>query len=69
MTARTRRSSSSSNRSTSRDQPSRDTPELESRLAALEVVVAELRRSLDVQFKRISALQAHLDHLSAKAGF
>jgi uncharacterized coiled-coil protein SlyX len=36
------------------------------RLAALESAIKELRQTLDVQFKRITAIQAHLDHVSSR---
>jgi hypothetical protein len=36
------------------------------RLAALESAIKELRQTLDVQHKRITAIQAHLDHVSSR---
>ena len=36
------------------------------RVAALEDICADMKRMLDVQFKRTAAIQAHLDHLTAK---
>jgi hypothetical protein len=39
---------------------------VEPRVAALESALDEMRTALDVQFKRIAAIQAHLDHISAK---
>ena len=36
------------------------------RLTALESAIQELRQTLDVQHKRITAIQAHLDHLSSR---
>jgi hypothetical protein len=42
------------------------TPTLEQRVVHLEEVLIEVRRTLDVQFQRIAAMQAQLDHLSAR---
>ena len=36
------------------------------RVAALEDICADMKRMLDVQFKRTAAIQAHLDHITAK---
>ena len=36
------------------------------RVAELEVTVEVMQRSLDVQFKRIAAIQAQLDFIAAK---
>jgi uncharacterized coiled-coil protein SlyX len=36
------------------------------RLTALESAIKELRQTLDVQHKRITAIQAHLDYLSSR---
>jgi hypothetical protein len=36
------------------------------RLAVVEEICAETKRTLDVQFTRIAAIQAQLDHLAAK---
>ena len=44
--------------------PERD--DLSSRVHALETLCRDLRGGMDVQSKRIAALQAHLDHLAAK---
>jgi hypothetical protein len=38
------------------------------RLAALEATVAAMEQTLDVQFKRMAAMQAEIDHLTAKKG-
>jgi hypothetical protein len=38
------------------------------RLARIEAALDEMRITLDVQFKRIAAVQAQLDHLAAKVG-
>jgi hypothetical protein len=35
-------------------------------MVALENICAEMKRSLDVQFQRIAALQAQLDHFIAR---
>jgi hypothetical protein len=42
--------------------------ELETRIARLELVLTDLRRTMEVLTKRTAALQAELDHLSAKLG-
>ena len=39
---------------------------VQDRVAALEDICADMKRTLDVQFKRIAAIQAHLDHVTAK---
>jgi hypothetical protein len=36
------------------------------RLARVEAAILDIRTTLDVQFKRIAAVQAQLDHLAAK---
>jgi hypothetical protein len=36
------------------------------RLASLEAAVTSIHQTLDVQFKRMAAMQAELDHLAAK---
>ena len=36
------------------------------RVAALEDICASMKCTLDVQFKRIAAIQTHLDHVTAK---
>ena len=36
------------------------------RLTALEREIKELRQTIDVQHKRITAIQAHLDYLSSR---
>lgn len=36
------------------------------RLAALEAAVADIQRTLEIQFQRIATMQAELDHLRAK---
>jgi len=36
------------------------------RVTALEDICASMKCTLDVQFKRIAAIQAHLDHVTAK---
>jgi hypothetical protein len=47
------------------DMSSRPTVESE-RLARLDTAIATIQQTLDVQFKRMAAIQAELDHLSAK---
>jgi hypothetical protein len=42
---------------------SEPTPE---RLARLEAAVASIQQTLEVQFKRMAAMQAELDHLAAQ---
>jgi hypothetical protein len=37
------------------------------RSARIDAVPEEIRRTLDVQVKRIAAIQAQLDHLSARS--
>jgi hypothetical protein len=37
------------------------------RLARLEAAVEAIQQTLDVQFKRIAAIQAQLDHLAARS--
>jgi len=39
---------------------------LAARVTALEDMCASMKCTLDVQFKRIAAIQAHLDHVTAK---
>ena len=39
---------------------------LPERIALLEGMCGDMRRTLDVQFKRMAAIQAQLDHLAAK---
>ncbi len=41
-------------------------PNIGPRLVALEDAIKEIRQALDVQFKRIAALQAYLDHVSSR---
>ncbi len=40
--------------------------ELEHRVSRLEVIVKELRATIDVNLKRMAAMQAELDHVDAK---
>ena len=47
--------------------PVATTPTLEDRVSHIEVVLIEVRRTLDVQFQRIAAIQAQLDHLTARS--
>ncbi len=53
-----------------RHQPDRDgpvTPPTPSdRLADLEAAVAEMQHTLDMQFRRMAAMQAEIDRLTAK---
>ena len=64
-----RRSTVQKPRASARDS-SRAVREAESnlapRLTALESAIQELRQTLDVQHKRITAIQAHLDHLASR---
>jgi hypothetical protein len=41
-------------------------PSTSARLADIENAIHDIRATLDVQFKRIAAVQAQLDHLAAK---
>lgn len=38
----------------------------EDRVAKLEAAIAAIQSTLDIQFKRIAAMQAELDHLTAR---
>ena len=42
------------------------TLELEQRISRVEAACRELERALEIALKRVTALQAHLDHLTAK---
>ena len=42
------------------------TADLELQVGALRDVVSDMQRTLDTQFQRIAAIQAQLDHLTAK---
>jgi hypothetical protein len=42
--------------------------ELETRVGRVEVLLREMREAIDVLAKRTAAVQAHLDHLSARVG-
>jgi hypothetical protein len=42
------------------------TPTLDTRVSDIEAVLLDIRRTLDAQFHRIAAIQAQLDHLSAR---
>jgi len=44
------------------------TVELEQRLARLEICCRDLQSALELVMKRSTALQAELDHVSAKIG-
>jgi hypothetical protein len=59
------RTSSALRHTPSGDGPPRPTPQSD-RFAALETAVTSIQRTLDVQFQRIAAIQAELDHLTAK---
>jgi hypothetical protein len=48
------------------DQPHKVLHVDDSRMMALENAINEIRGILDIQFKRIAAMQAELDHLTAK---
>jgi uncharacterized coiled-coil protein SlyX len=41
-------------------------PKVAPRLTSLENTIKDIRQTLDMQGKRIAALQAHLDHLSSR---
>lgn len=41
---------------------------IEQRVARIELRLKDLQQAFDVQAKRTTALQAHLDHLTAKFG-
>jgi hypothetical protein len=47
------------------DAPLKPIPQSE-RLVALEETVAVMQQTLDVQFKRMAAMQAEIDHLTAR---
>jgi hypothetical protein len=38
-----------------------------SRLTAIEAAIVGIRHTLDIQFQRIAAIQAQLDHMTAKS--
>jgi hypothetical protein len=44
----------------------RDVPSTAERLEQLEATLHTIELTLDIQFKRIAALQAEVDHLAAK---
>jgi len=44
----------------------RDVPSTAERLEQLEAALHTIELTLDIQFKRIAALQAQVDHLAAK---
>ena len=44
----------------------RSAKDMAARVTALEDMCASMKCTLDVQFKRIAAIQAHLDHVTAK---
>jgi prefoldin subunit 5 len=52
------------------EKPSRDptTAELALQIAALQDAMRDVQKHLDTQFQRIAAIQAQLDHLTAKHG-
>jgi hypothetical protein len=52
-------------RASAGDAPLKPTPQSE-RLVALEETVAVMQQTLDVQFKRMAAMQAEIDHLTAR---
>ena len=41
-------------------------PTLDDRVGRIEAVLTDVQHTLDVQFQRIAAIQAQLDHLSAR---
>ena len=43
--------------------------ELEQRIARVEAWAEELQQTVDILLKRITAMQAQIDHLSARVGF
>jgi hypothetical protein len=51
------------------DAPSRSTnAELAHQVAVLQDGMQDVRKQLEIQFQRIAAIQAELDHLTAKRG-
>ena len=66
MARRRRQSSTQYVRDNASDGPCVVEGSLDVRVAALERVCGEMHQTLDVQFKRIAAIQAQLDHLAAK---
>jgi hypothetical protein len=50
----------------SRAKDARDEPLASDRLVRVEAALDEMRTTLEVQLKRITALQAQVDHLAAK---
>ena len=46
--------------------PSARDSKMDTRLAAVEKMIADLRTSLEAQTKRVQTIQAELDHLTAR---
>ena len=63
-----RQSPTRSVRDEASEKPRLSIDRLADRVAALEDICASMKRTLDVQFQRTAAIQAHLDHLTAKFG-
>lgn len=60
------RASPPGNRASSGDGSALKPDSWSDRLESLETAVAAIQQTLDVQFKRMAAIQAQLDHLIAK---
>jgi len=67
MTARGRQSSTRPRSFKSNDIDKRGPEEdVQRRLAHIEATLGNIRKALDEQFKRLEAMQAQLDHFSAR---
>jgi hypothetical protein len=63
-----RRSTVKPTRATAAEFPQPKSLELENRVARLEILVKDIRVAQDRTDKRLSAIQAQLDHLAARIG-
>ena len=66
MMPRRRQSLTKAVRDRASEKPRSAKDTLVERVTVLEDICASMKCTLDVQFKRIAAIQAHLDHVTAK---